>query len=173
MVMSGSVRDWSSSLALVGLVALSACAKKEAPMSPEARAVASPAAVSAAPLRARTSTTPEPGTDEHPEPGTTPCRYCNVDVGRRVAGEWQAAPCPPAGAAPVAWPASLAVVEVTEGNQKGLEFAVTTDPSSFVVGSGLSGTLPLDAKPDTWSAARLWITDANGKRCSSVLAIRR
>lgn len=102
-----------------------------------------------------------------------PCKNCSVDVLRKVSGTWQDATCLPANTDPVAYPASLAVVEVTAGNQQGMTFAVTSSPSSFEVDAAFEGTLPVEAKPDTWSAAKLLITDANGKSCSSVLAILR
>lgn len=186
MVMSGSAREFSSSLLCLAVVVsttmvitASACTKKDppaaastaAPVAPATPAPGAAAAVAAAGLEAASST--HAAADERPEPETLPCKYCNVDVLRRVSGAWQAATCQPGGVDVVAWPATAAEVEVLEGNQKGLSFPVTSDPSTFAVGAELSGTLAEDAKPDTWSAAALWITDANGKRCRSTLVIRR
>lgn len=180
MVMSGSVREFTSALfslslvtcAAIAVITGSGCTKKEPPTpTPPAAPPAAAVAPAAAAVEATTAT--RAGADERPEPGTIPCKYCDVDVARRVGGTWQEAKCQPEGGALVAWPAGSAEVEVLEGNQKGLTFPVTSDPSAFAVGAELSGTLSADAKPDTWSAAQLWITDANGKRCSSTLAIRR
>jgi hypothetical protein len=182
MAMSGSAREFSSavlSLSLSTCAALAVitgggCTKKEPPAASVPAQPAAPAAPApSAPAALEAATATRAGADERPEPGTIPCKYCNVDVARRVGGTWQEAKCQPEGGANVAWPAGSAEVEVLEGNQKGLTFPVTSDPSSFAVGAELSGTLSEDAKPDTWSAAQLWITDANGKRCSSTLAIRR
>lgn len=171
MVASGSVRELFHSAVLLSVLA-AGCQKSEAPP-----AAAPPVVPATAPVAAQAIVQVPTATgataDQKPEPEVLPCRGCEVSVDRAVSGSWQHARCMPGDTADVTYPATLAVVEVVSGNQKGEQFAVTSEPSTFQLDAGFSGTLPAAAKPDTWSEAKLWITDATGAKCSSLLAIRR
>src|SRR5688572_18157741 len=136
MVVSGSVRS-----ALLGALVLVGCQKKEPP--PAAAPVMAPVVAEAAATATRAD-------DQKPEPEQNPCRFCSVDGDGRITGSWQKARCFPADVADVGYPASMATVEVVSGNQKGEVFVVTSEPGTFQLDAGYAGTLPANAKPDTW-----------------------
>lgn len=171
MVASGSVREFVQTAVVLSFLSFG-CQKAEAPPAASPPAVPATAPVAAQPAKLVPTSTGATA-DQKPEPEVHPCRGCQVDVTRAVSGSWQHARCMPGDTADVTYPASLAVVEVVSGNQKGEQFAVSSEPSTFQLDAGYAGTLPAAAKPDTWSEAKLWITDATGAKCSSLLAIRR
>lgn len=168
MVVSWSVREIWAALLLSSLLA--ACSKKpaEAP-APSKAPEPTPSAAPAAAPEAKTGTAAAVG--QRPEPEEHPCHYCAADALRHVSGTWQDATCYPNKAGPVAYPVSGAVVEVVAGQQKGSQFPVNAPPGTFELGGALDGTLPEEAKPDQWTEAKLWVTDAHGQKCSSTLAI--
>lgn len=157
MVAFGCVRELSF-VALIACVALAGCKSEEKKATEAVPSRALEAANVAAP--------------QDPEPEVHPCKYCTVDVNKRVSGTWQPAGCFP-GTGEVVYPVASPTIEVLGGPQKGKEFLVNVAPASFAAGDSLVGTLPADAEVAGWVEARLWVKGAGGVRCSSLLSIQR
>ncbi len=114
-----------------------------------------------------------------PQPEELPCGACNVAITGRVTGAWQqaacisnpAAPGDPGSNPPVAYPVREPRIEVIEGEQSGKQFAVACSVEEFSEPEVFEGEVEDGGNPKDWVTAYLWVTDANGKDCYSLLKL--
>ncbi|MEL6185780.1 MAG: hypothetical protein AAFU79_14250 [Myxococcota bacterium] len=104
---------------------------------------------------------------------SAPCRSCTVDLTGVVKGTFRGdiETCGDGGA-DLYYPLRNPVIQVVQGEQALMSFAV--DVEGDITGDrSFAATLGQDAKPDGWELALLWITDASGRPCASLLEIVR
>ncbi len=153
------VEFWSVLSAIALSFAVTSCAQQRQSAGPGG-------AEAATPMAAKT-----------PQPEEDPCISCRIAPSGRVTGAWQEAFCRSDPKTKkdeypeVAYPVSGVEIEVVEGEQRGARFPVESEGDGFGPPEAFTGQVGDGAAPKDWTTAYLWVTDASGRACYSMLAI--